>query len=102
MYVLRHTLTLVRESDNDTIFKAAVADAAKVKLSKIFWMMPGVQSNDEIKYKLYKSIESKSVLDAAFRIRQCNIVEIPQSTTMSWGLGVRTAPEKPRYVLVAM
>ena len=33
-------------------------------------------------------------------MRQCNIVEIPQSTTMTWQLGVRTPPEKPRYVLV--
>ena len=55
-----------------------------------------------MKYKLYKSIESKSVLDAAFRMRQCNIVELPQSTTMTWRLGVRTAPEKSRYVLIAI
>ena len=64
--------------------------------------MPRVQPNVEMKYKLYKSMESKSVLDAAFRMRQCNIVEIPQSTTMTWRLGVRTTPEKPRYVLVAI
>ena len=65
-------------------------------------MMLRVQPNDEMKYKLYKSIESKSVLDAAFRMLQCNIVEIPQSTTMTWQLGVRTTPENPRYVLVAI
>ena len=35
-------------------------------------------------------------------MRQCNIVEIAQSTTMTWRLGVRSAPEKPRYVLVAI
>ena len=64
---LRHTLTLVKKSDNNAIFKAAaVANAGKVKLSKVSWMMPRVQPNDEIKYKLYKSIESKSILDAAF------------------------------------
>ena len=74
---MRHTLTLVRTSDNDAISKAAaLGDAGKVKLSKISWMMPRVQPNDEMKYKLYKSIESKSVLDAAFRMRQCNIVEL--------------------------
>ena len=77
--------TLVRSSDDDAIFKAAaVGDAGKVKLSKISWMMPRVQPNVEMKYKLCKSIESKVVLDAAFRMRQGNIVEIPQSTTMSW------------------
>ena len=61
-----------------------------------------VQPNDEMKYKLYKSIESKSGLGATFRMCQCNIVEISQSTTMSWRLGVRTAPEKPRCVLDAI
>ena len=100
---MRHTLTLVRTSDNDAIFKAAaLGDAGKVKLSKISWMMPRVQPNDEMKYKLYKSIESKSVRDAAFRMRQCNIVELPQSITMTWRLGVRTTPEIPRYVLIAI
>ena len=78
MYGLRHTLTLGRTSDNDAIFKpAALGDAGNEKLSKKSWMMPRVQPNDEMRYKLYKSIESKSVLDAAFRMRQCNIVEIP-------------------------
>ena len=104
MYGMRHTLTLVRTTDdNDAIFKlAALAHPGKVKLSKLSWLMPRVLPNDETKYKLYKTIESKSVLDAAFRMRQCNVVEIPQATSMSWRLGVRTAPEKPRYVIVGI
>ena len=101
---MRYTLALVRTSDNNAIFKdAAVVDIGKVKLSKLSWMMPRVLPNDEMKYKLYKSIESKSVLDACFRMRQCNVVEIPtNATSMSWRLGVRTAPEKPRYVIVGI
>ena len=79
-----------------------VVDAEKVKLSKVSWMMPRIQPNDEMKYELDKSIESKSILDAALRMRQCNIVEIPQSITMTWRLGVRTAPKEPRYVLVGI
>ena len=103
MYGLTHTLTLARTSDDDAIYKAAaVGDAGKEKLSKISWMMPRVQLNDEMKYKLYKSVESKVVLVAAFRMRQGNIVEKPQSTTMSWRLGVRTAPEKPRCVVIGI
>ena len=101
MYGLRHTLTLVRTSDDGAIFKAAaVGDAGKVKLSKISWIIHRVQSNDEMKYKLYKSIEYK--VYAAFRMCQSNIVEIPQSTTISWRLGVRTAPEKPRYEVIGI
>ena len=103
MYGLRHTLTLARTNDDDAIFReTAGGDAGNVKLSKISWMMPRVQPNDEMKYKLYKGIESKVVLDAAFQIRQGNIVEIPQSTTMSVSLGVRTAPEKPRCVVIGI
>ena len=46
-----------------------VVDAEKVKLSKVSWMMPRIQPNDEMKYELDKSIESKSILDAALRMR---------------------------------
>ena len=62
MYGLRHTLMLVRTNNTDVIIKA-VAEAGKVKLLKISWMMPKVQPNNETKYKLYKSIESKTVLE---------------------------------------
>ena len=35
-------------------------------------------------------------------MHQGNIVEILQSTTMSWRLGVRMTPEKPRYVVIGI
>ena len=54
------------------------------------------------KFSLYKTVESEVVLDAAFRMRQCSSVEIPPHTqTFDWRLGVRTAPEKPRHLLIA-
>ena len=54
--------------------------------------MPRVHPNDVKKFSL----------DAAFRMRQCSIAEIPaQTRAFDWRLGVRTAPEKPRHVLVA-
>ena len=35
-------------------------------------------------------------------MRQCNVAEIPQNvTTFDWRLGVRSAPEKPRHILIA-
>ena len=61
--------------------------------------MPCVHPNDVRKFSLYKSIESKIVLDAAFRMRQCSIAEIPPQTwTFDWRL---CTPEKPRHVLIA-
>ena len=96
-------LTLVRTGNDDAIYRADAADAGQVKLSKLSWMMPRVLPNDEAKFKLYKSIESKQVLEAAFRMRQCSVVAVPLgATSMSWRLGVRTAPEKPRYVIVGI
>ena len=35
-------------------------------------------------------------------MRQGYIVKIPQSTTMTWWLEVRTASEKPRYVVIGI
>jgi len=103
VYGVRHTLTLVRTTDdNDAIFRAEAAGAGKVQLTKISWMMPKVQPNDEMKYKLYKNIESKDVLDVGFRMRQCSVIQIPQTTSFSWRLGVKTAPEKPRFIIVGI
>ena len=61
-----------------------------------------VHPSDVKKFSLYKSIEEKVVLDAAFRMRQCSSVEIPpQTQLLDWRSGVRTAPEKPRHLLIA-
>ena len=99
---MRHKLTLVRKGDTDAIFKVhAVADV-KVNLSKIALMMPRVHPNDAKKFELYRKIESKITIDVGFRMRQCNVAEIPQNvTTFDWRLGVRSAPEKPRHILIA-
>ena len=42
VYGLKHSLTLVRKTDDDAIFRAAAAGAGKVSLDKISWLMPHV------------------------------------------------------------
>ena len=80
----------------------AAVDKGKVELTKVVWVMPRVHPNDVKKFSLYQSIESKIVLDAAFRMCQCSIAKKPaQTRTFDWRLGVRTAPEKQRHVLIA-
>ena len=103
-YGMRHKLTLVRKSDNDTILRTAQCpDAGKVNLTKIAWIMPRVIPSDDVKTKLYKMIEEKRSIDVGFRMRQYNVAEIPKSvTSFNWQLGVRTAPQKPRHILVAL
>ena len=39
VYGLKHTLTLVRKSNDDAIFRANAADAGKVSLDKISWFV---------------------------------------------------------------
>src|SRR5688572_5632368 len=108
VYGVKHTLTLVRKSDDDAIFRGRrdAADAAtlaapgKVDISKISWFMPLVIPADQEKMGLYKTIQEKASIPVAYRARQCDTITVPQSTTFSWRLSVKTAPEKPRWVVV--
>ena len=78
---MKQTLTLVRKSDNDAIYRAAAADAGKVTLDKVSWFMPHVLPADAEKLQLYKTIESKASLPVAYRMRQCDSITVPQSTS---------------------
>ena len=102
IYGFRHTLTLVRTSNSNAIYRAAGVDEGKTELTKIEWMMPRVQPSDVKKFTLYKSIESKSTLESAFRMRQCDMISLPATSSFTWRLGVRSAPEKPRYIIIGL
>src|ERR1700733_2780053 len=101
IYGMKQTLTLVRKTDDDAIFRDAAAAAGKVALDKISWFMPHVIPSDMEKLQLYKTIESKASFPVAYRARQCDTITVPQSTSFSWRLSVKTSPEKPRYIIVA-
>ena len=95
MFGMRHKLTIVRKGNDNAIFKVVATAKGKVELTKLAWVMHRFHPNGVKHFSLYKNIESKIVLDAAFRMRQCSIAEIPaQTRTFDWRLGVRTAPEK--------
>ena len=58
VYGLKHSLTLVRETDDDdAIFRGAAAGAGKVSLDNISWFMPHVIPADAEKFSIYKTIE---------------------------------------------
>ena len=106
VYGLKHNLTLTRNDDNDTIFRAA-NDAAgnaiangKIILSKISWFMPHVTPADKDKMELYKIIERKEKLPVGYRMLQCDSATIPQATSFSWRLSVKSSPEVPRFIIV--
>ena len=107
VYGLKHNLTLTRNGDNYAIFKNGANDAAgnpyadgKVILSKISWFMPHVTSADKDKMELYKIIERKEKIPVGYGMIQCNSASIPQATSFSWRLSVKSSPEVPRYIIV--
>ncbi|XP_047133856.1 uncharacterized protein LOC124812005 [Hydra vulgaris] len=79
IYEFKHTLTLVRKSDDDAIFRVAAVAAGQVNLDKISLFIPHVIPSDVERNNLYKAIEPK--------------VTLPR-------LSVKTSTEKPRYTIV--
>ena len=63
--------------------------------------MPHVIPADAEQFLIYKTIESKVKLPVAYRTRQCDMLSVPESTSFTWRLSVKTAPEKPRFMIVA-
>ena len=86
-----------------TMRRTAAAGVGKVKLSKIAWSVPIVRPNDVRKVNLYKSIVSNNVTPVSFRMRQCETFSVPAGTKSTvWRLGVSSAPEKRRWVLLGL
>ena len=106
VYGLKHNLTLTRNGDNDAFFRTA-NDAAgnavavgKIRLDKVSWFMPHVTPADKDKMELYKIIERKEKLPVGYRMIQCDSASIPQATSFSWRLSVKSSPEVPPFIIV--
>ena len=106
VYGLKHTLTLTRNIDDDAIFRSAnnnagnPFDVAKVELKSIRWFMPHVIPADKYKMELYKIIERKEKIPVGYRMIQCDSASVPDSTSFSWRLSVKSSPEIPRFIIV--
>ena len=62
--------------------------------------MPHIIPADAEQFSNYKTIESKVTLPVAYRTRQCDMLSVPESTSFTWQLSVKTAPEKPRCIII--
>ena len=106
MYGLKHDLTLTRNNDNEAIYRGAnnaagnPLVAGKIVLSKISWFMPHVTPADKDKMELFKIIERKEKIPVGYRMIQCDSASIPQATSFSWRLSVKSSPEVPRFIIV--
>ena len=106
VYGLKHTLTITRNNNDDSIFRA-VNDAAgnavpagKIELEHIYWFMPHVTPADKYKMELYKIIERKEKIPVGYRMIQCDSATIPRAIDFSWRLSVKSSPEIPRFIIV--
>ena len=99
VYGLKHSLTLVRKTDDDAFFRAAAAGAGKVSLDTSSWFMPHVIPAYAEKFSTYKTIKSKVKVPVGYRTRQCDMLSVPESTSFTWRLCVKTASE-PRFIIV--
>ena len=98
-----HILTLVQlASSKNALFRDANAVNGTIVIDKISWMMPKVKPRLGDRYQLYKIIESKDTLAVGFRMRQCTSIALPQTQRYTWQLGVRSVPEKRRYIIIAL
>ena len=106
VYGLKHNFTLTRNNDDEANYRGANADAGgalavgKIVLSKISWFMPHVTPADKDKMELYKIIERKEKIPVGYRMIQCESASIPQVTSFSWRLSVKSSPEVPRFIIV--
>ena len=100
LYGMKQTLTLTRDNDNNAIFRANGVDVGKIRLDKISWYMPHVMPADQDKMELYKIIEKKEKLPVGYRMIQCDSAPVPQTTSFTWRLAVKSSPEVPRFIIV--
>ena len=95
-------LTLVRlANENDAIFRNNAAGAGSVELTKVSWFVPHIWGTDETNLELLKLKQSEKSIDISFRGLSSSRISMPQDNSFTWKLSAKTAPEVPRYLLLA-
>ena len=97
---MKQTLTLTKNDYNDAIFRANAADAGKITLDKISWYMPHVMPAEKEKMELCRIMERKEKLSVGYRMIQCDSASVPQTTSFTWRLAVKSSSEVPRFIIV--
>ena len=100
IYGLKQTLTLTRDNDNNAIFRDVGVDAGKIRLDKISWYMPKIIPADKEKMEIFKIIEKKEKLPAAYRMIKCATAQVTETPSFNWRLSAKTSPEVPRFIIV--
>lgn len=105
IYGLTHTLTFVRNSsDNNALIRSSAAGDqvtdGNIKISKLSLCLPRITPSDVAKYDFLKLITEKVTVPVQFRMNQCMKATVPQSTSFTYRLGVRSSTERPRWIIL--
>ena len=99
LYGMQQRLTLTRTGDDNAIFRDNGVDVGKVNITGIKWFMPHVIPSDAYRLQLDKIIEKKEKIPVGYRMLQCDNTSIT-GTEFTWGLGVKSSPDIPRFIIV--
>ena len=109
LYGMQQKLTLTRTGDNNAILKGqnaagnALLPDGKIRIDKISWFMPHVIPSDAYRLQLDKIIERKEKIPVGYRMLQCDNSPVPAGVgTFTWRLGVKSSPDIPRFIIVAI
>jgi len=103
IYSARQDLVLVRaRNDKDALYALSGIDKSTVQISKISWMLPIIELNDEARVSLLSITKKDPPLSIGFRSWEMH--ENPAlacATSNNWTVTTTTQLEKPRFVIVA-
>ncbi|KAL4120388.1 hypothetical protein QTP88_013088 [Uroleucon formosanum] len=74
----------------------------KVQLTRVLWKVPVVKVDDRERLRLMKIIDSKKMINCAFRNWElCEYPNLPQTSKHSWMVKTCSQVEKPRCLIIA-
>lgn len=96
----KHELAFRRQGDDWAIFRSnnLQIDSYKIRLDKVTWFMPKLETSDEVSLELKSIIANDSIVDMAFMNKTMQMRIVPPSVTefpmqMTYNFGTST----PRY-----
>ena len=101
VYGVKQTLTLMRTTNADAVFRAQAVDDPKLELSHISWRVPHVLPADKPKAKILDLVDRGISVDLGFRHWHYDSCDLPATTSFTWRLVTTSAIEKPRWIVIA-
>ena len=96
-----HFATVAGEEITSTSFKTLVKEV-KVQLTRVSWKIPVIKVDDRERLKLLKIVDSKKMLNCAFRNWElCEYPNLPQTSKHSWMVKTCSQVERPRCLIIA-